>query len=89
MRAAIQALRKLNPARVIVAVPIAAADTCEEMASEADEIVCAATPQPFVAVGLWYQDFSQTTDEEVRELLAAADRAHEERQQEALRVDQT
>jgi putative phosphoribosyl transferase len=86
MRAAIQALRKLNPARVVAAVPIAAADTCELMADEADEMVCAATPEPFVAVGLWYQDFTQTTDEEVRELLAAADRAQEERQQEALRV---
>ena len=89
MRAAIQALRRLNPARVIAAVPIAAADTCADMADEADEMVCAVTPEPFVAVGLWYQDFTQTTDEEVRELLAAADRAHEERQQEVLRVHET
>jgi putative phosphoribosyl transferase len=70
MLAAVQALRKLGPARIVVAVPVASPDTCELLKSEVDEIVCAATPEPFYAVGLWYQDFSQTTDEEVRELLA-------------------
>jgi predicted phosphoribosyltransferase len=70
MLAAVQALRQLHPARIVVAVPIAAPDTCNLLRSEVDEIVCAVTPEPFYAVGLWYEDFSQTTDEEVRELLA-------------------
>ena len=74
MRAAIQALRRLNPASVIAAVPVAAPDTCSEMASEADDMVCAVTPEPFIAVGVWYEDFSQTTDKEVRELLSRAAR---------------
>ena len=52
-----------------MAVPIAAPSTCAEMEDEADEVICAATPEPFRAVGLWYEDFTQTTDEEVRELL--------------------
>jgi putative phosphoribosyl transferase len=56
----------------VVAVPVAAVDTCEELKAEVDEIVCAVTPEQFVAVGRWYQDFSQTTDEEVRELLERA-----------------
>jgi putative phosphoribosyl transferase len=74
MRAAVRALRQQNAERIIVAVPIAAPSTCAEMEEEADEVVCAATPEPFHAVGLWYEDFTQTTDEEVRELL---DRARE------------
>jgi len=69
MRAAALAVRKHNPARVIVAVPVAAAETCDEFRADVDEIVCALTPSPFHAVGLWYEDFSQTSDEEVRELL--------------------
>jgi putative phosphoribosyl transferase len=69
MRAAAAALRRLQPAKVVVAVPTAAAETCQEFKSEVDEIVCATTPEPFHAVGLWYEDFSQTTDEEVHELL--------------------
>jgi putative phosphoribosyl transferase len=69
MLAAVQALRKLGPAKIVVGVPVASPDTCELLKSEVDEIVCAATPEPFYAVGLWYRDFSQTTDEEVRELL--------------------
>jgi predicted phosphoribosyltransferase len=69
MRVAIKALRKRDPARVVAAVPVAAPETCSELSAEADEIVCAATPRPFFAVGPWYEDFSQTTDEEVRELL--------------------
>lgn len=69
MLAAVQALRQQGPARIVVAVPVAAPDTCELLKAHVDEVVCAATPEPFYAVGLWYQDFSQTTDEEVRELL--------------------
>jgi predicted phosphoribosyltransferase len=72
MLAAIAALRKLGPARIIVAVPVAAPETCEAMAGAADEVVCAVTPQPFHAVGLWYENFAQTTDDEVRALLQAA-----------------
>jgi putative phosphoribosyl transferase len=69
MRAAVQAVRAHGPARVVVAVPVGAPSTCEEFAAIADETVCARTPEPFSAVGLWYRDFSQTTDEEVRALL--------------------
>jgi predicted phosphoribosyltransferase len=72
MLAAIAALRKLGPARIVVAVPVAAPETCEAMAGAADEVVCAVTPQPFHAVGLWYDNFAQTTDDEVRALLHAA-----------------
>jgi predicted phosphoribosyltransferase len=70
MHAAIQALRQQNPARIVVAVPTASPETCEEMKAEADDVICAITPEPFHAVGRWYQDFSQTTDEEVGVLLA-------------------
>jgi putative phosphoribosyl transferase len=72
MRAAVAALRQQQPARVIVAVPTAAPETCAELGAEVDEIVCARTPEPFYAVGLWYADFRQITDEEVRDLLARA-----------------
>jgi putative phosphoribosyl transferase len=72
MRAAVAALRKLGPARVVVAVPVGAADTCGEFEADADEVVCATEPEPFLAVGYWYDDFSQTTDDEVRDLLAQA-----------------
>src|SRR5439155_26065987 len=74
MRAAVAALRQQQPARVIVAVPTAAPETCAELRVEVDEVVCARTPQPFYAVGLWYADFRQTTDAEVRALLARAAR---------------
>jgi predicted phosphoribosyltransferase len=74
MRAAIAAVRQQDPERIVLAVPIASQDTCDEMRAEADEVVCAHTPEPFVAVGLWYHDFSQTTDAEVREVLARAGR---------------
>ena len=74
MLAAVKALRLQQPAQIVVAVPIAAPDTCELLRAEVDDVVCAVTPEPFYAVGLWYQDFSQTTDEEVRELLAQASR---------------
>ncbi|HEX6751597.1 MAG TPA: phosphoribosyltransferase [Longimicrobium sp.] len=72
MRAAAAALKAMRPRRLVVAVPVAAAETCDELRAEVDAVVCALTPEPFYAVGLWYEDFSQTTDEEVRELLAAA-----------------
>jgi erythromycin esterase-like protein/predicted phosphoribosyltransferase len=72
MRAAIQALRRLGPAKIVVAVPAAPASTCREMSMVVDEMVCATTPSPFFAVGASYWDFTQTTDEEVRNLLRAA-----------------
>ncbi|HEX8906945.1 MAG TPA: hypothetical protein VF771_18990, partial [Longimicrobiaceae bacterium] len=67
------ALRAMAPRRLVVAVPVAAAETCDELRDEVDGVVCAMTPEPFYAVGLWYEDFSQTTDEEVRDLLADAE----------------
>lgn len=69
MRAAVVALRQKNPRRIVVAVPIAAVATCHEFETEVDEIVCYETPEPFYSVGFWYEDFSQTTDEEIRQLL--------------------
>jgi predicted phosphoribosyltransferase len=72
MRAAVTALRQLEPARLIVAVPTASPITCQEFHYEADECVCQLAPAPFHAVGLWYKDFSQTTDDQVRELLERA-----------------
>jgi len=72
MRAAVAALRQRQPGRVVVAVPVGAPDTCELLRREADEVVCAQQPDPFFAVGAWYRDFSQTSDEEVRELLRDA-----------------
>jgi predicted phosphoribosyltransferase len=73
MRAAVVALRKREPRQIIVAVPTAAPDTCAAFENQVDEIICATTPEPFVAVGRWYEDFSQTTDEEVREILEQAE----------------
>src|SRR5262249_33708714 len=67
-RAAVAALRQQQPGRIVVAVPVGAPETCAELRDEADEVVCASEPEPFLAVGAWYDDFSQTTDEEVREL---------------------
>jgi putative phosphoribosyl transferase len=72
MRAAIQALRPRQPAAIVVAVPVAAASTCAEFRSEADDVICASTPEPFHAVGLWYADFTQTTDRDVHDLLVRA-----------------
>lgn len=69
MRAAVQALRKSGPARVIVAVPVGAAETCRSLAQEADEVVCCSIPDSFYAVSIWYEQFDQTTDQEVRDLL--------------------
>jgi predicted phosphoribosyltransferase len=72
MRAAVKALRRSGPARIVVAVPTAPPDTCEELRREADEVVCGIAPEPFLAVGQWYEDFPQTSDDEVRDLLARA-----------------
>jgi putative phosphoribosyl transferase len=72
MRAAVAALRRQQPARIVVAVPVGASETCAELQQEADELICAQTPEPFYAVGLWYENFSQTTDDEVRDLLEEA-----------------
>jgi len=69
MKAAVKALKSRKPARLVVAVPIAARDTCAALARDVDEVVCAVTPEHFHAVGLWYQNFNQTTDEEVHDLL--------------------
>ncbi len=75
MRAAVTALRQQAPARIVVAVPTAAPETCAEFRAEVDEIVCAETPRPFYGVGMWYESFPQTSDEEVQALLEEARRA--------------
>jgi putative phosphoribosyl transferase len=71
MRAAAVAIRSQGPRRLVIAVPVGPAATCAEMATQADEVVCLRTPEPFRSVGEWYEDFGQTTDEEVRRLLRA------------------
>ncbi|HKB52545.1 MAG TPA: phosphoribosyltransferase [Ramlibacter sp.] len=76
MRAAVTAIRLQHPAHLVVAVPVGAAQTCQMLRREVDELVCPAMPEPFRAVGLWYRDFPQTTDDEVYELLEAARRGH-------------
>lgn len=78
MRAAVAAVRHLEPAAVIVAVPTAAADTCRILEAEADQVVCLDTPEPFMAVGCWYRDFGQTSDAEVRDILARTGTVTEE-----------
>jgi putative phosphoribosyl transferase len=70
MRAAVEAVRAQHPRAIVVAVPVAPAETCDALRAAADDVVCAMTPEPFDAVGLWYDDFRQTTDEEVHALLA-------------------
>jgi putative phosphoribosyl transferase len=75
MRAAVAAVRAQGPSRIVVAVPIGSPETCREFAEVADEIVCARAPDDFTAVGQWYVDFSQTSDEEVRDLLHNASQA--------------
>jgi predicted phosphoribosyltransferase len=75
MKAAVRALRRMEPRAIIVAVPVAARETCDELRAEVDEVVCLRTPEPFQAVGLWYDDFTQTTDEEVHALLDATNKA--------------
>lgn len=74
MMAAARALRPQGATRIVVAVPVAARQTCDELRNDADEVICLATPHPFGAVGLWYEDFSQTSDEDVRNLLEEAAR---------------
>jgi predicted phosphoribosyltransferase len=69
MRAAVEALRAEGAKEIVVAVPVASRETCDQIGNEVDSVVCGATPEPFYAVGQWYLDFSPTTDEEVRELL--------------------
>src|SRR5207248_11645871 len=76
MRTAVTALKQRGPKRIVVAVPVGSPDTCAELQSEADEAVCAETPDPFYAVGYWYADFEPTSDDEVRELLARAADQH-------------
>jgi predicted phosphoribosyltransferase len=76
MRAAIAALRQQGPARIVVAVPVASASTCEEFSELAEDVVCVQTPEPFYAVGAWYDDFTQTSDAEVHALLDDAAREH-------------
>lgn len=78
MRAAARAVRAMEPRRLVVAVPVGAAETCDSFGEEVDEIVCLVTPEPFYAVGLWYHDFAQTTDDEVRDLLYRANAASSE-----------
>ena len=73
MRAALHALRRKSPLKLVLAVPVAPVETLDAMAEEVDESICLATPEPFIAIGLHYADFSQTPDEEVRTLLTRAD----------------
>ena len=76
MRAAVMAIRQQHPARLTVAVPVGAPETCRQLRDEADEVVCVAMPQPFRAVGLWYEHFPQASDDEVHDLLEEARREH-------------
>jgi predicted phosphoribosyltransferase len=76
MKAAVEAIQQQQPARVIVAVPVGAPETCRALGELAHEVICARTPTPFSAVGQWYRDFSQTTDDEVTELLNKAAQPH-------------
>jgi putative phosphoribosyl transferase len=71
MRAAVRALRSMNAGRIVVAVPVGARESCIGLREEADDVICLHVPEPFEAVGLWYDDFTQTTDEEVHSLLSA------------------
>lgn len=76
MRAALRAVRSRDPAEVVAAVPVAPRETCESLQEEADEVICVCTPAPFQAVGAWYEDFGQVSDDQVRELLERAGREH-------------
>jgi putative phosphoribosyl transferase len=77
MKAAISVIRKENPHRIVVAVPVAGADTCRELRQQVEEVVCLRTPEPFYAIGLWYENFAQTTDEEVCDLLSQPTVTHQ------------
>ena len=72
MQAAVKAVRMMNPARVVVAVPVGSVQASAALGAIADELVCLSTPEPFTAVGLWYREFPQTSDEEVADLMASA-----------------
>jgi putative phosphoribosyl transferase len=76
MRAAVMGIRRQHPAHLVVAVPVGARETCMQLQAEADEVVCAAMPHPFRAVGLWYEDFPQASDDEVHDLLDESRREH-------------
>jgi putative phosphoribosyl transferase len=76
MLAAVRALRRQKPERLLVAVPVASREACDQIREHVDQIVCADMPEPFQAVGIWYKDFSQTTDEDVRQLLQRAAHIH-------------
>ena len=76
MLAAARAVRAQHPERIVVAVPVASPEACDEFRDHVEQVVCAATPEPFYAVGVWYEDFSQTSDAEVRELLARSIQEH-------------
>jgi len=76
MRVAVQALRRQRPAQIVVAVPVAPPQTCNELRGEADDVVCTRTPEPFIAIGVWYEDFPQTSDGEIRDLLARVEDAY-------------
>jgi putative phosphoribosyl transferase len=76
MRAAVEALREHRPAKVVVAVPVAPPASCERLRAEVDEVVCAQTPEPFVAIGACYESFPQLTDDEIRALLEEAEHGH-------------
>ena len=77
MWAAVASVRRQHPAKIVIGVPVAASATCQELQVAVDEIVCTATPDPFYSVGLWYEDFPQTTDDQVRDLLAKAQTSHQ------------
>jgi predicted phosphoribosyltransferase len=89
MHAAVAALKQRQPARIIIAVPTAAPSTCDEFAAEVDELVCVIRPEPFIAVGYWYRQFSQTSDEEVRSLLELANQGLPTNQQKPKRTPGT
>ncbi|MGZ3252887.1 MAG: phosphoribosyltransferase [Burkholderiaceae bacterium] len=80
MQAAVKCLRQSKPARLVIAVPVAPPDTYQALRPEVDEFICLSMPEPFFAVGTWYKNFGQTSDEEVTSLLARADREHVQRQ---------
>jgi predicted phosphoribosyltransferase len=73
MKAAVQALRAQKPENIVVAVPTASKEACEEFAADVDKTVCLTTPEPFYGVGAWYEDFAQTSDREVCDLLKKAE----------------
>ncbi len=88
MRAAISALRRQKPARIVVAIPLAPPDTVEVLRGEADEVICLETPEPFWAIGQWYVEFPQLTDDEVRERLARTWKITDERQRASRKSEQ-